>query len=93
MTADQGVMLSNRAVLRIAGDDRESFLQGIVSNDVTKAGPDRAIWSAFLTPQGKFLHEFHLAPPADHYLLDCEAERLADLKKRLSIYRLRSKSS
>ncbi|MEM7225277.1 MAG: folate-binding protein [Pseudomonadota bacterium] len=91
MSDARGLVLENRAVLEIAGDDRESFLQGIVSNDVTRVSGDQAIWSAFLTPQGKFLHEFCLVEHAGLYLLDCEASRLADLKKRLSIYRLRSK--
>ena len=70
-------------------------MQGLVSADVEKVAADRAVWSAFLTPQGKFLHEFIIFQIADGaepaFLLDCEAERLADLKKRLSLYRLRSK--
>jgi folate-binding protein YgfZ len=85
------LVLDARGVLRVAGEDRQSFLQGIVSNDVAKAGPERALWSAFLTPQGKFLHEFFLAESGDAILLDCEAARLADLRRRLSIYKLRSK--
>ena len=88
-----GLVLERRGVLRVAGADREAFLQGIVSNDVAKAGPERAIWSAFLTPQGKFLHEFFLVEWQGAYLLDCEAARVADLRRRLSIYKLRSKVS
>ena len=88
-----GLVLETRGVLRVAGEDRAAFLQGIVSNDVAKAGPERALWSAFLTPQGKFLHEFFLVEWQGAYLLDCEATRLADLRRRLSIYKLRSKVS
>jgi folate-binding protein YgfZ len=87
----RALVLDARGVLRVAGEDRLDFLQGIVSNDVAKAAPDRALWSAFLTPQGKFLHEFFLAEWQDGFLLDCEAARLADLQRRLSIYKLRSK--
>ncbi|MDH3596981.1 MAG: folate-binding protein [Rhodospirillales bacterium] len=89
----RALVLDARGVLRVAGEDRLGFLQGIVSNDVAKAAPDRALWSAFLTPQGKFLHEFFLAESEDGFLLDCEAARLADLQRRLSIYKLRSKVS
>ena len=88
-----GLLLETRGVLRVAGEDRRDFLQGVVSNDVAKAGPERAIWSAFLTPQGKFLHEFFLIEWQDAYLLDCEAARIADLRRRLAIYKLRSKVS
>ena len=84
------VLLPTRGVLRVSGADREDFLQGIVSNDVAKVSAERAVWSAFLTPQGKFLHEFFLIEQEGAYLLDCEAERRDDLLRRLRIYKLRS---
>ncbi len=85
------VLLPDRGVLAVEGEDRRSFLQGLVSNDVTKAAADRAIWAALLTPQGKFLHEFFITEIGETLYLEGEAARLADLQKRLSIYRLRSK--
>ena len=87
------VILDHRGQLRIGGADRIDFLQGIVSNDVTRIGPDRSLWSAFLTPQGKFLHEFFLAQDGETLLLDCEAERRADLARRLKLYKLRSQAT
>ena len=80
-----------RGILEISGEDRVSFLQGLTSNDVAQATPDRVVFSAFLTPQGKFLHDFFVAARGDVLLLDCEAERRADLMRRLRMYRLRSK--
>src|SRR5262249_18706318 len=44
-----------------------------------------------LTPQGRYLHDFFIAPIGETLYLDCEAERREDLRRRLSIYRLRSK--
>lgn len=87
----------SRTVISVGGPDRVAFLQGLVSNDVAKAGLSRAIWSAFLTPQGKYLHDFFLVGQAagdgeERLLLDVEAERAADLAKRLKIYKLRSKA-
>ncbi|HKY94064.1 MAG TPA: folate-binding protein [Kiloniellales bacterium] len=83
--------LDDRAVLRIAGPDRVAFLQGLVSNDVEKLTPMRALWAAFLTPQGKYLHDFFLVAEGEAILLEGEAARLADLEKRLKVYKLRSK--
>ena len=80
----------DRAVLRVSGADRIEFLQGIVSNDVAKAGRNRGVWAAFLTPQGKYLHDFFLAAVGEAILLDCEKVRAADLHKRLRRYTLRS---
>ncbi len=96
MSQPSYTILQHRAVLRLAGPDVRGFLQGIVSNDVARVSTDRALWSAFLTPQGKFLHEFFLIerPGAEGevvFWLECEAERRADLLRRLKIYKLRAK--
>ncbi|MFO1057870.1 MAG: folate-binding protein [Dongiaceae bacterium] len=84
-------MTRERALLRVTGPDARAFLQGLVSNDVARATPERAIHAALLTPQGKFLHEFFIAGLGDALVLECEAARRDDLKRRLSVYRLRSK--
>ncbi len=92
MSAGGYTILEARGLLRAAGPDARSFLQGMVSNDVTKVGPERTVWSAFLTPQGKFLHEFFMTeePGGEALLLDCEAARLDDLRSRLARYKLRA---
>ena len=87
------VLLDNRGVLAVSGPDRRAFLQGLVSNDVEKVGPEMACYAALLTAQGKYLHDFIMIETGESIWLDAEASRLADLKKRLSIYRLRAKAS
>lgn len=84
-------VLEDRAVLEAGGEDRVAFLQGLVSNDVTKAAPERALYAALLTPQGKYLHDFFIAATGGTLLLDAEAARLDDLRRRLALYKLRSK--
>lgn len=90
MTVPACVPLADRGVLRVSGADARPFLQGLISNDVGRVAVDRAIWAAFLTPQGKYLHDFFVVEHQGSLLLEGEAARLADLKRRLSIYRLRS---
>ena len=85
------VSLPRRGVLTISGADRREFLQGLTSNDIRRVSGERAVHSAFLTPQGRYLHEFFVVEQGEALLLEGEAERLEDLRKRLSIYRLRSK--
>lgn len=91
MTTIRTATLGDRGIIRIDGEDRHAFLQGLVSNDVTKATATRAIYAALLTPQGKFLHDFFIAASGDSLLVDCEGERREDLFRRLRLYRLRSK--
>jgi folate-binding protein YgfZ len=83
--------LSDRAVLEISGEDRVAFLQGLVSNDVTKARADQALWAALLTPQGKWLADFFVIATPEALLLDVEAAQLAMLIQRLSRFKLRAK--
>jgi folate-binding protein YgfZ len=82
-----------RGLIRIEGADARPFLQGIVSNDVNKVSPSRAVYAAFLTPQGKYLHDFFIAELDGALAIDCEAERRDDLLRRLSRFKLRSKVS
>jgi folate-binding protein YgfZ len=85
--------LDGRGVVAVAGEDRVSFLQGLVSNDVTEAGPGRAVWAALLTPQGKWLADFFILddPQGARLLLDCERVQAPMLISRLMRYRLRAK--
>jgi len=93
MTQPLAIPLDGRGVLQVAGPDARGFLQGVTSNDVAKVTAERAVWTAFLTPQGKFLHEFFVAEAPDGALwLDCEAERREHLAKRLKIYKLRARA-
>ena len=83
-------LLEDRAVLSLGGEDRKTFLQGLVSNDVRRVSAEQAIYAALLTPQGKYLHDFLIVEENDSLLIDCERARIADLRRRLSLYKLRS---
>jgi folate-binding protein YgfZ len=85
------VMLPERGLLVVAGEDRIGFLQGLVSNDVAKVDERRAVHAALLTAQGRYLHDFFIHADGASLVLDGEAARLADLQRRLSLYRLRAK--
>jgi hypothetical protein len=78
--------LTDRAVLRLAGDGVRDFLQGLVTSDVEAALP---VWAGLLTPQGKCLFDFIVWDDGGDLLLDCEADAADDLIKRVAIYRLR----
>lgn len=82
--------LADRRVLRIAGDDPRSFLQGLVTQDLTSVTPDTPRWAGLLTPQGKALYDFILWDGGDGaILIDCEAAQAEALARRLALYRLR----
>lgn len=85
--------LPGRALLTVSGEDRASFLQGLVSNDVTLAmqGAMQGVWTALLTPQGKWLADFFVQERDGRLWLDVEAGQAEMIQKLLSRFRLRSK--
>jgi len=78
--------LTDRAVIRLSGEDVRGFVQGLVTSDITGELP---VWAGLLTPQGKCLFDFLIWAEGEGLLLDCEAAAADDLVKRLMLYRLR----
>jgi folate-binding protein YgfZ len=85
------VPLEERGVVGIGGTDARSFLQGLISNDLDRLSPERALFAALLTPQGKFLFEMILVERDGRILIDTERDRIPALVQRLMLYRLRAK--
>ena len=92
VVSDSRYVLLDRGILAISGEEARPFLQGIISNDIDKVGPNRAIYAALLTPQGKCLFDFFVSQQGDRLLLDVEAGRLPALAQRLTMYKLRAKA-
>lgn len=83
--------LASRALVRIAGPDARSFLQGLLTQDVESLAPDELRFGALLAPQGRLLFDLFILGAEDAVLLDVAAERRSALIQRLSIYRLRAR--
>ena len=81
--------MSDRTVLSVGGDDRISFMQGLVTNDVTRAD-GAIIYTALLTPQGKFIADFFIVGEQDRLLIDVATSHVQTLGQRLMMYRLRA---
>ncbi|WP_299553243.1 folate-binding protein [uncultured Tateyamaria sp.] len=81
--------MSNRHIFRLSGSDTYSFLQGLVTNDVDGLAHG-LVYAALLTPQGKYISDFFLAPDGDAVLLDAHADHADMLRQRLSMYKLRA---
>ncbi|SMP19302.1 YgfZ/GcvT domain-containing protein [Shimia sagamensis] len=80
---------SDRSIFRLTGSDTESFLQGLITNDMTHL-TDGLLYAAILTPQGKYLADFFLKRDGDAVLLDADAAQAPALQQRLTMYKLRA---
>ena len=90
MTSQQLTTLDNRTILTLSGADVAGFLQNLITNDMAQVTDNQAMYSALLTAQGKFLHDFFVLKWGDDILLDVATDRKDDLLRRLTMYKLRA---
>ena len=91
MEKDQIIILENRGLISITGEDAKEFLQNIITNDINKVSGSSSIFSALLSPQGKYLFDFFVIKNDRGYLLDCDGNSVKSLVDNLSKYKIRSK--
>jgi folate-binding protein YgfZ len=85
------IPLTSRAILTLRGDDKLTFLQGIITNDIEGLSATNAIYTLILTPQGKFMYELFLSQKGGTIFVDCVASEKDALLLHLKKYKLRSK--
>ncbi len=70
------VVLAERGLVSLRGDDARGLLQGVISTDIERVTPASASYGALLTPQGKYLFDFVIVQMGDALLLDTERARV-----------------
>jgi tRNA-modifying protein YgfZ len=91
----KAALLDDRGVIKVAGEAARSFLNGIVTTDVTKVAPGRPCFAGLLTPQGKIIADFIVvaAPDGDGVMLDMPRALVKAVLQKLNFYRLRAQVS
>jgi folate-binding protein YgfZ len=69
--------------LAVAGNDRASFLQGLLTNDIQALKPGSGCYAAWLTPQGRMLTDMHVLESDGMMLLDLPAAQAEATAARL----------
>ena len=91
----KAAFLPDRGVVKVSGEDARSFLNGLVTSDVTLVRPTLGRFGALLTPQGKITIDFLITEaPAGHgggFLLDTPLALAKGLAAKLGFYKLRAK--
>ena len=87
--------LPDRGVVKVAGDERRTFLHGLLSADILTLAPGAARFGALLSPQGKIVADFIVteAPAQDGggFFLDVPRAVAKPLVDKLNLYKLRSR--
>jgi hypothetical protein len=91
----KAAFLPDRGVVKVSGEDARSFLNGLVTTDVTQLAPSLGRFGALLTPQGKIIVDFLITEaPSGHgggFLIDCPRALAQGLADKLGFYKLRAK--
>jgi folate-binding protein YgfZ len=95
ISAMNAAFLPDRGVVKVAGEDAQNFLNGLLTTDVSRLKPGLGRFGALLTPQGKIIVDFLITEaPAGHgggYLIDCPKALAETLTTKLKFYKLRAK--
>ena len=91
MKINEVFILEERGVLYINGEDKDTFLQNLISNDIKKVSETNSCFASLLTPQGKYLFEFIITKHKKGYFLECEKKIIDALFLKLNSYKFRSK--
>jgi folate-binding protein YgfZ len=75
--------IAPRGQLAVAGPDRATFLQGLLTNDTASLTAGSGCYAAWLTPQGRMLCDVHVFESGDMILLDVPAAGVEQTAQRL----------
>lgn len=81
-------LLKNRSVLKLTCKDTHTFMQGLITQDITLLGQQPLLYSLLLSPQGKFQYDMFLWQAGDALYID--TDRVDDLYANLNRFKLRS---
>jgi folate-binding protein YgfZ len=82
------IILKDRDIISVSGSDSASFLQNMITNDINKLNGSGSLYSALLTPQGKYLFDFFILKHEKNYLIDCDSETAENLLSCFQKYKL-----
>jgi glycine cleavage system aminomethyltransferase T len=79
---------SHRGKLRLTGEDRGTFLNGLTTNDTRRLSPGEGLYTVMLTDKAKVLADARLYVLEDSFLLDLEPGLAPPLLRHLDRYRI-----
>jgi folate-binding Fe-S cluster repair protein YgfZ len=85
----KAALLPDRGVVKVAGADARTFLNGLLTTDIAKVSPVQARFGALLTPQGKIIVDCIVAEAASEdgggFFLDCPRALAGELVQKLKL--------
>jgi folate-binding protein YgfZ len=83
--------LSDWGLIALTGEEAQTFLHGLITNDLRDLTEANAVFAALCSPKGRMLANFLVMKRGDDLLLMLPAELRETIQKRLSMFILRAK--
>lgn len=92
--SSQDVLLSNaseRGLIKVNGEDAESFLQNQLTNDIRNVTETSHQASAWCSPKGRIIANFRIFKRNGHFYLALSSDLIEHVMKKLRMYVMMSK--
>jgi hypothetical protein len=83
--------LSDQGLIKVSGEDAESFLQNQLTNDIRNVTETTHQASAWCSPKGRIIANFQIFMRDDSYFLTVSADLIEHVIKKLRMYVMMSK--
>jgi folate-binding protein YgfZ len=74
---------SSRGRLRLTGEDRRTYLQGLLTNDIAALSAGRGCYACLLTPQGRMIADMRVLDDGEALWLDLSGDVTARVREHL----------
>lgn len=90
-TSPVAIALPSFSVIEVAGEEAESFLQNLLTNDIRTLTANTAQLTGFCNPKGRLLSLFYVIKREQNFLLVLATDLTESIAQRLNMFKLRSK--
>ena len=81
---------TNTKIIKVHGKSIDSFFQNIITNDINNLTVEEPIYTAMLSPQGKYLYDFFILKEKNFFLLEVNAYTVNSLMNEIKRYDIRN---
>ncbi len=76
-------------IIKVHGKNIDNFFQNIITNDIKNLNTENPIYTAMLSPQGKYLYDFFILKEENFFLLEANANTVNSLIDEIKRYDIR----
>ena len=76
-------------IIKVKGKNIGNFFQNIITNDINNLKTEKPLYTAMLSPQGKYLYDFFILKEENFFLLEANANKVNSLIDEIKRYDIR----